>query len=155
MAQPTLAIFCGLPGTGKTTKARELEERLPAVRFCVDDWMDQFSVTLWDEEARAKIEAVQWDLAKRLLTLGNNVVVEWGSWSRSERNILREFARSIGARVELHFLDASVDQLFSRISARGREDPPITRELIATWDQMIERPDAAELALYDEGGSAL
>ena len=36
---PRLIIVCGLPGSGKTTLAKALENRLRAVRFSPDDWM--------------------------------------------------------------------------------------------------------------------
>jgi predicted kinase len=80
------------------------------------------------------------------------VVVEWGSWSRTERDELRIAARAVGAAVHLVFLDAPVDELWRRISERGREDPPITREDLEAWSQVIERPAADELALFDPLG---
>jgi AAA domain len=36
-AAARLIIVCGLPGSGKTTHARQLERRLRAVRFCPDE----------------------------------------------------------------------------------------------------------------------
>ena len=51
-----LIIVCGLPGSGKTTHAKQLEVGLAAVRFCPDEWMDALSLDLWDEARRQKIE---------------------------------------------------------------------------------------------------
>jgi len=84
--QPKLIIVCGLPGSGKTTCARDLEKQLGGVRFSPDEWMTALSLDLWDEARRAKIEAVQWRLAQTLLTLGATAILEWGDvGTRGER----------------------------------------------------------------------
>ena len=118
-------MVCGLPGTGKTTLAKRLESSLRAIRFSPDEWMDALSLDIYDEGARGKIEALQWRFARDLLTLGLTVIIEWGTWGRSERDTLRLGARALGAAVELHYLTASVDVLFERIQQRGMENPPI------------------------------
>src|ERR1700733_2294944 len=128
-----LIIVCGLPGSGKTTLAKRLEETLRAVRFCPDEWMNALSLDVYDEARRARIESLQWQLAKELLTHGLTVIIEWGTWSKSERDSLRLEARSQGASVELHSLPASVDVLFDRLQRRGREHPPIERDALLRW----------------------
>ncbi|MEY2425139.1 MAG: hypothetical protein QOI61_711, partial [Actinomycetota bacterium] len=42
-----LVVICGLPGSGKTTLAKELEQSMPAVRFCPDDWFVALELDLW------------------------------------------------------------------------------------------------------------
>jgi predicted kinase len=91
-----LIIVCGLPGSGKTTHAKQVEEKLRAVRFCPDDWMDALGIGLWDGESRERVEKLQWKLAQEILALGHNVVIEWGTWGRSERDALRCGARALG-----------------------------------------------------------
>ena len=145
-----LIILCGLPGSGKTTLAKSLESRLRAVRFCPDDWMDALSIDLYDEEKRARIEALQWKLGQQLLSLGLIVIIDWGTWGRSERDALRTGARALGAAVELHHLEAPPDTLLSRIERRGRENPPITSEAVAQWLQVFQPPTPEEFALFDE-----
>ena len=144
-----LIIVCGLPGSGKTRLATALEQRLEAVRLSADDWMHALKLSLWDEAMRAKVEALQWTVAQRLLALGTIVVVEWGTWARTERDALRLGARALGAAVELHYLTAEVDVLFARIQRRQMEDPPISREALQRWAQVIEVPTPDELALFD------
>lgn len=144
-----LTIVMGLPGVGKTTFATELAARYGGVRLCPDEWMDSLDIDLWDSDARQRIEDLQWQFAKQLIALGNHAIIEWGTWARVERDTLRLGARALGATVVLHYLEAPLDVLYERISARGRENPPITRDDIESWAAIIELPTPEELALFD------
>jgi predicted kinase len=39
-----LIFVCGLPGAGKTTLAKSLKNRLHAIRFSADEWMEALSL---------------------------------------------------------------------------------------------------------------
>jgi predicted kinase len=145
-----LIIVCGLPGSGKTTLAKALEQQLRAIRFSADDWMDALAINLYDEASRAKIEALQWKLAQQLLGAGLKVIIEWGTWGQSERDTLRLGARALGAGVELHYLAAPEHVLLERIQRRGMENPPITRESLSEWLQQFQAPTSDEMALFDD-----
>lgn len=144
-----LIIVCGLPGSGKTTHAKELRAASRAVRLCPDEWMRALSLDIWDESMRERIEALQWQVGQQLLTLGLAVIIEWGTWGRPERDALRLRARELGAAVELHYLSASVEVLFERVQRRGMESPPVKREHLLQWVSAFQAPTAAELALFD------
>lgn len=144
-----LIIVCGLPGSGKTTLAKNLESRLGAIRFSPDEWMDALSINIYDEERRAKIEALQWKVGQELLAQGLTIIIEWGTWGRSERDALRIGARALGAAVELHYLHAPADVLFERIERRGMEKPAIEREALSRWFEIFQAPTAEEIALFD------
>jgi len=145
-----LILVCGLPGSGKTTLSRELEHRLGAIRLCPDDWLEALGFSLHRADMRDKIEALQWKLAQDLLAQGNRVIIEWGTWARSERDKLRLGARALGAAVELHYLDATEDLLFERLRQRDRERPPIEREDLSRWREIFQAPAADEKKLFDE-----
>lgn len=146
---PRLIIVCGLPGTGKTTHAKRLVAELGAVRFSPDEWMDALGIDIYDEAARARIEALQWELTQDLLRLGQTAVIEWGTWSKAERDTLREAARKLGASVELHYLEEPIDVLWQRVSSRGAESPPIQWSDLLAWAEMFDAPSDEEMSLYD------
>jgi len=144
-----LIIVCGLPGSGKTTHARQLQAVLDAIRLCRDEWMDALSLDIWDEGRREKIESLQWQLGQQLLTLGLTVIIEWGTWGRSERDALPLRAREWGAAVELHYLSPSVEVLLDRVQRRDMESHLIKREQLLHWVNAFQAPTAEEQTLFD------
>ena len=90
------------------------------------------------------------------LTLRQSVILENGFWAREERDELRLGARTLGVAVELHYLEAPVQELWRRLELRNEEASPgaapIKREDLQKWALQFEAPDAAELALFDEAG---
>jgi len=135
-----LIIVCGLPGSGKTTRALQLAVERGGVRFAPDEWMSTLGVNLWDSAMRERIESLQWLVAKDLLGLGVTVLIEWGTWGRSERDRLRDEARALGASVELCYLDVPLDELWRRIQARNAEEPPISRSDVDGWARTFQAP---------------
>jgi predicted kinase len=152
-AIPRLVLVCGLPGAGKTTLARRLEAKMPAVRLCPDEWLAALGINLWDEAPRDRLETQFWLLARRLLALGQSVILESGFWLRADRDEKRLGARALGAAVELRYLDVPLDELYRRIERRNAAPAPgdvhITHADLALWATLFQTPDAAELALFD------
>ena len=148
--QPRLVLLCGLPASGKTTLARQLAESYGAVRLNPDEWESALDVDPFDEVFQDQLEAEFWELAQRLLVLGTSVVLEWGFWARSERDEKREAARTLGAAVELRFLDAPHEELVRRVEARQAAGGiAITERHMERYRGIFEPPTDDELALFD------
>ena len=153
MTEARLILTCGLPGAGKTALARQLAAGRGAVRLTKDEWLWALGSTPWDEPTRQKVEQELWRLAQELLRLGLSVVLDFGLWTRGERDEMRLVARGLGAGVELHHLDVAADELWRRIEVRNSDPPwdsyPIRRADFDEWLRVFQAPDAAELALFD------
>src|SRR5512139_3017147 len=85
----TLHLMVGLPCSGKTTLARRLEVERSALRLTPDEWQIRlFGQGVEEPTLTARhdlIEALLWDVAARVLALGTNVILDFGFWSRQER----------------------------------------------------------------------
>ena len=150
----TLHLICGLPGAGKTTLARQIEQEWPALRLSPDEWiapiLDDPADIPERDRLRSPIEALQWDLAKRLLALGQDVILENGFWSRAERLRYRTEAEALGAEAVLHYLDVGRDELWDRLAKRNATLPPgtfaVTEDELDEWWSWFEPPVDEELA---------
>jgi len=155
----TLHLMVGLPCSGKTTEARRLEAQYSALRLTTDEWhIRLFGDDFADEDdpgharhnARHQIlEALLWDVAARALVVGTNVVLDFGCWSRDEREDFRKQAQELGADFRIHFTDASEETLLSRLAARNVEHPEgtfrIAEHELKEWIGLFERPGQEEL----------
>jgi predicted kinase len=149
----------GLPCSGKTTAARELETRYSALRLTTDEWHvrlfgDDFADS--DDPGHARhnqrhvvLEALLWDLAARALALGVNVVLDFGCWTRAERDDFRARVHRLRAGFHIHFTDAPADVLMERLRARNAALPEGTFHIeeheLRSWLDVFERPSQDEL----------
>lgn len=148
-----LILLCGLPGAGKTTLARKLAREMPAVRLCPDEWKANLGIDFRDEAKRERLERCFIELTWELLAYGQDVILEFGFWGRSERDALRTKARSEKVGVELYFLDVPVTELARRLNLRNARAEhgtvTIEREELEGYARRFQPPDDAELALFD------
>src|SRR3954454_6916418 len=155
MAKPStrLVLICGLPASGKSTLARQLAPKIPAVRLDKDGWVTQLGADVWDEEFRVRLEQQLWVLSQDLLAQGQSVILEWGHWARAERDEERLGARALGVGVELHHLDAPLEELIERAQRRTESGEwsaaPMTRAHFQQWATTFQAPDEDELLLFD------
>lgn len=150
---PQLIVFCGLPGSGKTTTSRQIEQKTGAIRLNVDEWVAALGADFWDDGFRHKLERRLYKHGLTLLEHGQGIILEDGLWTRNERDEHRKVARKLGVAIEIHYFNVPFDELWRRLESRnaiGASDTvPITKELLKKCWGMFERPDKAELALFD------
>ncbi len=145
----TLFLTVGLPGAGKTTKARQLAKEHNALRLTPDEWM----IPLFGEpEADGKrdvLEGQLLSLALEALRLGTNVVLDFGCWSRNERSAIRWLVESVGASCDLAYAPVDPETQRARIAHRQSTTPdqtfPMSEADLLHWTTLFQEPNAAEL----------
>lgn len=152
MSKPTLVLFCGLPGSGKTTLAKKLASEYGAVRLNTDEWMADLGFDPNDENLHNKMQARLWKLAQEVLRAGQDVVLENGLWTRLERDDKRRDAAQLGVHTELHYLNVPMTELVRRLQARNAASEHghahVTEEEIKRYAQIFEAPSDQELSLF-------
>ncbi|MFL6111915.1 MAG: AAA family ATPase [Catenulispora sp.] len=143
-------LMVGLPGAGKTTRAKEIAATHRALRLTPDQWMIPLFGDSMAEDKRWVIEGRLISLARQALDLGISVVLDYGLWSRDERAALRHLARSVGAACRLVYLPVDRDVQLARIAQRQATTPhltfPMSEAEVDAWREQFQEPDAAELA---------
>ena len=157
--KPTLTLMVGLPGAGKTTRAKELEQATGAVRFTPDEWhLFLFGDDFHDPREHAlhdqrhdRVEELKWRLGKRLLAQGVSVILDFGFWAKEQREEKYREAQALGVEFSLCYVHAPLEELCRRLEARvqaGQKDvfQTITREDMEQWAALFQEPDEEELA---------
>ena len=120
----TLHLMVGLPCSGKTTYARQLASQTNALLLTLDAWhLELFGDDVGHEDhdtRHQRIENVMWDVAKHVLALGGDVVLDYGCWARAERDDYRHRSKELGVDFKLHHMDVPYPELYRRLEIRNR-----------------------------------
>jgi len=132
----------GLPCSGKTTHARQLAGEINALILTLDVWHTKlFGNDAEDEkhdERHSIIEDIMWDVAKHVIEIGGDVILDYGCWARVERDEYRKRAKELGADFQLHYMDVPYSELYRRLKNRNRNLPEgVFRIPIAYMDKYI------------------
>lgn len=152
----TLHVIFGPQGAGKSTYARDLARRLPAVAFAIDDWMGRlFGPDMpeplefdWMMERVDRCEAQIWSTAAGVIAAGTSVVLDLGLMRRSDRARVAEIAQAVEIPLQWHFVDAPLEARRERVL--GQRDGEgsrmlVTPEMFHFTEKAYEAPDEAEL----------
>jgi predicted kinase len=144
-----LFLMVGLPGAGKTTRAKELAAAHRALRLTPDEWMIALFGRPQPDGKRDVLEGLLISAALQALRLGTSVVLDFGLWGRDERSALRWLARSAGTACQVVYLPVARDVQRARIAHRQATAPDqtflMTEADLDRWRGQFQAPDAAEL----------
>ena len=150
----TLHLMVGLPGSGKTTEAKKLEAQCNALRLSPDEWQYYlFGHDVADpahNDRHDRVEALMWQVAEKVLWAGADVILDFGFWSKAERDTFRQKAAALGAECRIHFMDVPLDVIWERLDARNRSAGEnavfyVKKEELEEWAGMFEAPAENEL----------
>ena len=83
----TLTLFCGLPGSCKTTLAKKLKELSNGIRICTDDWQSDLGAEAGavEDDFHERLQSRLHKLSLELLDDHQDVKLEDGLWMARER----------------------------------------------------------------------
>jgi predicted kinase len=124
--EPLLLMLCGLPGTGKSTLARRLHCRLPAV-VVESDRVRQtlFNPSTYTAEESRRVHIVCHILIGWCLRHYYHVIYDATNLYEYHRQLAYRLAERNGARLLVVEVTASEEVIRERLAPRRREDPAV------------------------------
>jgi predicted kinase len=145
MAQqaPLAFLLHGYLGVGKTRLARRLEAEHAAIRFTHDEWMRALygndPPEAFFAEYAGRVSGLIEATWTRCLELRLNVVLDFGFWSRSERDRTRALIAQLGGECRLYRLTCPDEIARQRIEGRNEDLDASLFIAPATYDSLKAR----------------
>ena len=124
--RPNLFLTVGLPGVGKTTRAKELASTHGVLRLTPDEWMAPLFGQSDAGGRRDILEGRMIWVAHEVLASGSSVVLDFGCWSADERYAIRVIAETAGADFTLEYVHTSEEERRRRAATSPPRGPPNT-----------------------------
>jgi predicted kinase len=145
----TVYLIVGLPGAGKTTRAKELELRESALRLTPDEWQIAIFSGGNPPDKRDRVEGMLISVGMRAAELGVNVVFDFGFWGTDERSALRWIAATLGVPCHVVYLPVDPEEQRRRVIGRFGTAPHQTFQMtdaeLKRWRAQFQAPDEDEL----------
>lgn len=141
-------LLCGLPGTGKTTYAKNLQKETHFLRISFDE---EFFTTFTHDVPQnrfAEYEAIVEDRLVEVIKnhLKNNVslILDFGLWKRERRDFYKKLVEDAGGTWKLLYLTCSRNTMWDRVNKRNALHLPyehtISKKLLETFVRDFEEP---------------
>lgn len=123
-SKPAIYLMCGFLGFGKTTLARKLEKEIPALRLTHDELMlkkygrnpDDFPIKYKEIDALIRRKAAE------AIKKGENVILDYGFWTKEKRAEYYQWAKTLTPNVQFYAVLCDVDLARKRILQRTRNN---------------------------------
>ncbi len=145
---PKAILTCGKVCSGKSTLARKLKtERNAVILSCDELMLSLFDECLGDKhnEIVQKSENYLFKKSLEILECGIDIILDWGFWTKAERQHANEFYNSHGFETEWHFINISDEQqkinIQKRNSQRDENTYFISEEMAEKFNSLFENPE--------------
>ncbi|MCQ2576776.1 MAG: ATP-binding protein [Treponema sp.] len=151
-------MMCGKICSGKSTHAAELRKLHKAVVLSVDE----ITLALFGQDAGDKLddyvaraEKYLYEKSVEIIESGINVILDWGFWTKRERNEAREFYASKNVECEFYYIDIPDEEWYRRLDKRNKavmENKTsayyVDEGLAEKFKQLFEIPDRSEIDVW-------
>lgn len=153
-------ILCGKIASGKTYYANKIKNETNAIILSVDDLMLNLSDSCLGkqhDDMALRCERYFYGLANQIYRNGTDVILDFGYWSKMEREEAKQYFRYSGIPVELHYVKIEEEKRLIQLDHRNKnlmsqqENKQsgrvyiIEEELRRRLDQKFEEPSPDEI----------
>jgi len=152
---PKVMMMCGKLCSGKSTHAEKLQKECRAVILSIDEIM----LAMFGHDAGekhddyvAKAKGYLYKKSLEIIESGTDVILDWGFWTKAERDYAREFYGSRGIQNELYYIDIDDREWNRRIEKRNQNILAhkssayyVDEGLAAKFNAIFEKPDPSEI----------
>ena len=110
--------------SGKSTYSQQLRKDKKAVILSVDD----ITLTLLGQNGGdtldvyvEKLEQYFFQKSVEIVETGINVVLDWGFWTKTERDFAKQFYGSRGIEYEFHYISINDEEWYRRLEKRNKD----------------------------------
>ena len=154
---PKVYLMCGKICSGKSTHARELRQEHKAVVLSVDE----ITLALFGQDAGekhddyvARAEAYLYRKSLEIVESGISVILDWGFWTKEERDYARQFYGSRNIPYEFHYIDVDDAEWYRRLEKRNAaisrhelDAYYVDEGLAAKFAAIFEKPELGEIEI--------
>lgn len=154
-----IIAICGKICSGKTYYANQIKQKENAVILSCDELTKElFDNNLGDkhDEISAKIQKYLIKKSIELVTIGCNVILDWGFWTKEERERTTSYYKNINIDIEWHYIDVDLETWTNNIEGRNLRilngeddsnfylDEGLMQKLLSKW----EEPEKFEIDVW-------
>lgn len=148
-------MICGKICSVKSTQAQKIRSRCQAVILSVDEIIlalfgQDVGKVLDDYVAKTKKYLYQKSL--EVIDSGIDVILDWGFWTREEREHARRFYSSRNIECEMQYIDIDSDEWRMRMQKRNQSVQEkkfdayyVSEDLVAKFENIFQEPERDEV----------
>ncbi len=121
-----IILLCGKVCSGKSTYAKRIRQDYNAVVLSCDELMlELFEERLGDKHniISYKVQNYLYQLAEQIVITNTNVILDFGFWTHSERQKIKQYFAEKGIKTEMHYIRVQPEVWLSNIENRNKSLP--------------------------------
>lgn len=153
-------LICGKICCGKTTYSEQIRKEENAIILSVDEIMlsifGQHAGEKHDEYAN-NTQKYLFDKSIEFVNAGVNVILDWGFWTKENRDKAKEFYKSRGIDMEMHYIDICDETWKQRLAYRNAKVEAgqtaayfVDENLANKFAAIFETPEKEEIDVWSK-----